>query len=83
VTSTIPLISTKQTITSHLKSLNIKRSTAYDIGNPGPRLGQAQKCCGVKSVKGISTSIHDALTNTNKIKNQILHTCTCACLLQN
>ena len=40
--STIPPISTKQTTTSHLKSMNIKKRT-YDFGNPGPDLGQAEK----------------------------------------
>ena len=38
----IPLISTKQTITSHLKSMNIKKTMTYDFGNPGYGLGQAQ-----------------------------------------
>jgi hypothetical protein len=33
--STIPSISTKRTITSHLNSLN-----TYDVGNPDPGLGQ-------------------------------------------
>jgi hypothetical protein len=33
--STIPSISTKRTITSHLNSLNTK-PTSYDVGNPGP-----------------------------------------------
>ena len=27
----------------------------YYFGNPGPGLGQAQKCCGVKPVNGIPT----------------------------
>ena len=34
--------------TSHLKSLNTKKAMIYSIGNPGPGLGQAQKCGGVK-----------------------------------
>jgi hypothetical protein len=42
--ATIPLISTKWTITSHIHSLNTKKTMAYDVGNPGPVLGQAQKC---------------------------------------
>jgi hypothetical protein len=29
-------ISTKQTSTSHLNSFNIKKTTTYDVGNPGP-----------------------------------------------
>jgi hypothetical protein len=32
--STIPQISTKWTTTSHLKSLNTKKTTTYDVGNP-------------------------------------------------
>ena len=31
-------------LTSHLKSLNLKKNAAYDVGNPGPGLGQTQKC---------------------------------------
>jgi hypothetical protein len=55
--STIPPISTKQTITSLLKQLNTKKITTYDVGNPGPGLsfGQTQKCGWVKHVNGIST----------------------------
>ena len=34
--STNPPISTKQTITSHIKPLNIKMTTTYDFGNAGP-----------------------------------------------
>jgi hypothetical protein len=44
----VPVTSTKRTITYPLKSLNIKKTTTYDIGNPGPDLGQAQKCGGFK-----------------------------------
>jgi len=29
----------------------------YDVGNPGPDLGQAQKCGGVKAINGIPTNI--------------------------
>ena len=48
--STIPLIhvSTDQTITSHLTSLNIKNTMTYESGNPCPGLEQAQKCGRVK-----------------------------------
>ena len=42
-----PSISTKQTITYHLSSLT------YDVGNPAPFLGQAQRCGGVKPVNVI------------------------------
>jgi hypothetical protein len=39
---TIPTISTQRTIASHFSSLNIKykETTTYDVGNPGPGLGQ-------------------------------------------
>jgi hypothetical protein len=32
-----------RTITCHLNSLNTKKTTIYDVGNPDPVLGQAQK----------------------------------------
>jgi hypothetical protein len=35
--------STKQTITSHLKPLNTKKTMTYANGNPAPGLGQEQK----------------------------------------
>ena len=54
------LISTKETITSHLSpltfhlnSLNIQKTTTFDVQNPGLGLGQAQQCGGVKPVNGI------------------------------
>jgi hypothetical protein len=37
--STFPPISTKQTTTFYLKSLNTKKITTYDDGNPSPGLG--------------------------------------------
>ena len=45
-----PLTST--TITSHLNSLNINKTTTYVVGNPGPGLGQAQKCGRIKPMMG-------------------------------
>ena len=39
--STVPPISTKQTITSNLRSPNTKKTMTYDIGNPSLCLGQA------------------------------------------
>ena len=54
--STIPPISTKQTITSHLISLNMKKpqnNTEYDVGNPGPGLGQEQICDGFRPANWI------------------------------
>ena len=35
--------------------LNTKNPTTYDVGNPGPGLGQAQHCGRVKPVNGIPT----------------------------
>ena len=51
--STIPPISTKRAITSHLHSLNTKKGN-HDIwlGNLGPSLGQSQKCGGYWISKG-------------------------------
>jgi len=50
--STIPPITTKQTITSHLNWTHWtqEKTTTYDVVNPVPGLGQAQKCGGVKPV---------------------------------
>jgi hypothetical protein len=45
--STIPPISAKRTITSHLNSWNTKKIMTSDVGNTGPGLGQAQICGGV------------------------------------
>ena len=46
--ATILPISTKST-SSHLKLLKIR--PRYDVRNPGPGLGQAQKVAGVKLVR--------------------------------
>ena len=32
-----------------------KKTTTYDVGNPGPGLEQAQKCGRIKPINGIST----------------------------
>ena len=37
------------------QSLNINKAMTYDIWNPGPGLRQAQRCGGVKQVKGMPT----------------------------
>jgi len=37
-------ILTIRTIISHLKSLNIKQTTTYDVGNQSPGVRQAHKC---------------------------------------
>jgi hypothetical protein len=59
--STITSISTKQTITFHLHSLNT--NTTHDAENPGSALEQAQKCAGVKPVNGIPTLIWSNVDN--------------------
>ena len=49
----------KRTITSHLNSMNTKRTTTYDVGNPDPGLGQAQRYDGVKPVDRNPTPLLD------------------------
>jgi hypothetical protein len=66
--STIPPISTKQTVSYNFKSLNIKKTTAYDVGNPCLGLRQAQKCGRDKLVNGIPslcTCLEDEVLNMN------------------
>ena len=55
--SSIPPIATKRTIASYLNWTHWtqKKTTTYDVGNPGPGMGQAQKYDGVKPVNGIPT----------------------------
>ena len=48
-------ISTKRTITFHINSLSTKKTTTYEVRNPGPGLRQAQKCGRVKYINGIPT----------------------------
>ena len=65
--STIPPISTKRTTTSHPKSLNMKKNMTYDIGNPGPDLGEKPTCGEVNPVNGIPTlPISNDNTDINK-----------------
>jgi len=40
--------------------MNTKKTTTYDVGNPGPGLGQAQICGRVKPANGMY------LSNTQK-----------------
>jgi hypothetical protein len=40
---------------SNLKLMNIKKTTTYDIGDPGPGLGQAHKCGRLKLINVIPT----------------------------
>ena len=57
--STIPLISTKRILISHLNSLNTK--IPYFGGNPGTIFGQVYKYAGVKSINGIPTLLSSLL----------------------
>ena len=52
--STIPPNSTKWTIASHLKSLNIKKTTTYDVGNPCSGWNRFKNVTEVKPVNRIS-----------------------------
>ena len=61
VWSTIPQISTKQAITSHLKSLNMKKITTYDVGNQCVGLGQAQKCGRVKPLLHFTATVASSI----------------------
>ena len=36
----------------------------YEVGNPGPGSGQAQKCCGVKPVNRIPETYLEYLTTS-------------------
>ena len=68
--STIPLISTKRILISHLNSLNTK--IPYFVGNPGTILGQAYTYGGVKSINGIPTHLSSVI-NDRGLKIEILH----------
>ena len=48
--SSIPLISTKWTTTSHFNSLNTQKATTYVIGNPTTGFGQAQTYCVIQAI---------------------------------
>jgi len=45
----------KQNHSNQLNSLTTRQSTTYDIGNPGPSLGQSQTFDRLKTVNGIPT----------------------------
>ena len=51
----------KQTTTSNIKTLDMKRIMTYDIGNPDPCFEKVQKCGRIKSVNGIPTLPSDNL----------------------
>ena len=59
---------TNNHLASELSSLNKKKTTTHDFGNPGPGLGQAQKCGGVKPVNEIPTlSSWYLISNDNNV----------------
>ena len=58
---------------NHLRLLNIKRTTTYDIGGPCPSLEQARECGGAKSVKGIATLSLPLKKTTYYHKNECKH----------
>jgi hypothetical protein len=66
----ITTMSTKRTITSHLKSLNIKNTVTYHVGNPGPGLWQAQRCGGLNLLVFTKTLIMCFNTNEQNNRNQ-------------
>ena len=52
-------------------------TTTYDVGNPGPDLEHAQKCGGVKLVKGSQPSpLDNWISNGNAYINQRYKTYT-------
>lgn len=63
-------LSTKRTVTSHLRSLNIKKTTTSGDGNSDPVFGKTQKCGAVilrllfKFIKPV-TETRDSYLNLN------------------
>jgi hypothetical protein len=47
--------------------LNVKKTTTYYVGNPGPGLGQVQKWSRVKLVNGMATPTPPLLEHWNYI----------------
>jgi hypothetical protein len=43
-------------LSSELNLLNTKKTTTYDVGNPGPDLGQAQHVAGLNLLRGSQPS---------------------------
>jgi hypothetical protein len=43
-------------LSSELNLLNTKKTTTYDVGNPGPDLGQAQRVAGLNLLRGFQRS---------------------------
>ena len=57
-------------LSSYLNSLNTKKTMTYDVGNPCPGMGQAQKCGRIKPVKKIKWISNG---NTYKLMIKNLH----------
>jgi hypothetical protein len=57
-------------------SSNKQKTTTYDVGNPGPDLGHAQKCGRIifilRSYNFISSSILDTCVHINSSNNQLM-----------
>ena len=68
--STIPPISTKRTITSHLNSLHIQKTHDIWHWNPCHGLGQTQNFGGVKPVYRIPP-LHNGFSNGSVLVNKI------------
>ena len=61
----------KRTYTSQLNLLNTKmRNTAYDVGNPGPGLEQAQKCGGVYLITEFWGFFMDRKSKNSKLRQR-------------
>jgi hypothetical protein len=65
--ASISPITTNYHLSSQLNSMNTKKTTTYDVGNPGPGLGQAQKCGRVKPVNWIPAPAHLLITGSMAI----------------
>jgi hypothetical protein len=63
--TTIPPISTKQTTTSHLNSLNINNTTIFGVANPSIVIGQPQTYGGVINICYVQTIILDCFKSSN------------------
>jgi hypothetical protein len=58
-------------------SQGLRSAITYDVGNPGPGLGQAPKCSEVKLVNGIPLRLFGYLDLQQKyIYNQTIKTCS-------
>ena len=77
--STNSRISTKQTTTSHFKSLNTKKTTTYVNGNLSPSLGQALTYVGFERIMESQHSLdlkRQCINKQLKYSEDLLHTQT-------